>query len=81
LRNGSKSTGEKYGQAYKGTKDQDIIGCYVDLIDGKLFFSKNGTVFKTAFQNKHLLNSDFYAACCCLTVNESFESLLPSPED
>ena len=33
---------------------------YVDLIDGKFFFSKNGEVFKTAFSGAHLLKDDFY---------------------
>lgn len=25
--------------------------------------------------------NDFYAACCCLTQHESFEIIMPSPED
>jgi len=26
-----------------------VIGVYVDLIDGKIFFSKNGEIFEIAF--------------------------------
>lgn len=81
LRHGSKTSGLKYGETYRGNKDQDVIGVYVDLVDGKLFYSKNGKIFKTAFSGTEFLNTDFYAACCCLTQYESFELVLPSPED
>ena len=67
LRNGSKTSGMKYGETYRGNKDQDVIGVYVDLIDGKLFYSKNKEIFKIAFSGPELLKDDFYAACCCLT--------------
>ena len=77
LRNGSKTCGKKYGKAYKGTDDQDIVGVYVDLIEGRIFFSKNGEVFPTAFEGNMLLNQEFYPACCCLTKGESYEVLLP----
>lgn len=81
LRNGSKTTGRKYAQAFRGTKDQDVIGVYVDTIDGRVFFSKNGEVFETAYQGPELRNQEFYAACSCLTKEESFELLYPQPED
>mgnify|MGYP003913597945 CR=1 FL=1 len=81
LRNGSKTTGAKYGECFRGTKDQDVVGVYVDLIDGKIFFSKNGIIYRAAFQGPHILANDMYAACCCLTKDESFELLLPQPED
>ena len=77
LRNGSKTSGKKYGESFKGTINQDIISVYLDLIDGRLIFAKNGEVFPTAFSGPEFLNNDFYAACCCLTKNESFELLLP----
>lgn len=48
LRNGSKTSGAKYGRPYRG-HNRDVIGVYVDLVDGKLFFSKNGEVFGVAF--------------------------------
>jgi len=81
LRNGSKTSGKKYGECYKGTLKQDIIGVYLDLVDGRLFFSKNGEVFPTAYEGEEFLNTDFYAACCCLTKSESYELMLPQPED
>ena len=34
LRNGSKTSGEKYGRPFRGNGYQDIIGVYVDLIKG-----------------------------------------------
>ena len=71
----------KYGETFRGNKDQDVIGVYVDLIDGKVFYSKNGEVFKTAFSGLDLLMGDFYAACCCLTELESFELVMPRAED
>lgn len=77
LRNGSKTGGKKYGQPFKGTGNQDTIGCYVDLIDGRIFFSKNGEILGSAFEGEELLNCEFYAACCCLTKDESFELLFP----
>ena len=81
LRNGSKTCGKKYGESFKGTDKEDIIGVYVDLVDGRIFFSKNGEVFGTAFEGSNFLYDDFYPACCCLTKGESFESVLPLPED
>jgi len=41
LRNGSKTSGKQYGESYKGTDKNDLIGVYVDLIEGRLLFSKN----------------------------------------
>ena len=60
-----------------------MIGVYVDLVEGFLFFSKNGTVFeKNAFSSEALKgNQRFYAAACCLSKNEMFELLEPPAED
>lgn len=81
LRSGSKTTGRKYAQAFRGTKDQDVIGVYIDSIEGRLFFSKNSEVFETAYEGPELRGCEFYAACSCLTKDESFELLYPQPED
>ena len=81
LRNGSKTNGHKYGESFKGTNKQDVIGVYVDLVEGRIFFSKNGEMFPTAFEGLEFLDQEFYPACCCLTKNESFEALMPQPED
>jgi hypothetical protein len=79
LRNGSKTSGKKYGDSFKGTGKNDVIGVYLDLIDGRIFFSKNGEVFQEAFGNIEIV--EYWPACCCLTKDESFELLFPSPED
>ena len=60
---------------------QDTIGVYVDLVEGRLFFSKNGEVYPVAFEGEDFIDQSFYASCCCLTQNESFELLFPQPED
>ena len=49
LRNGSKSAGLRYGESFKGAFKKDKIGVYLDLVEGRLFFSKNGHCFGTAF--------------------------------
>jgi hypothetical protein len=77
LRNGSKIGGQKYGEPFRGTIDKDTIGVYVDLVEGRLFFSKNGKVFRTAFQGGTLLNGEVYAACACLAKDESFRLVVP----
>ena len=56
-----------YGDSYKGTDMNDVIGVYVDLVEGRLFFSKNNTVYDIAYEGLYLLNQSFYPACCCLT--------------
>lgn len=81
LRNGSKTSGKKYGTTFKGTAHQDVIGVYVDLVEGRIFFSKNGEILGEAFSGEELLDGNFFAACCCLTKDESFELLFPQPED
>ena len=81
LRNGSKSSGNKYGESFKGTNKKDKIGVYVDLVEGRVFFSKNGEVFPTAFEGPDLLSAEFYPACCSLTVDEKFKVVSPLPED
>ena len=69
LRHSSGGDGAKYGEPFtKGA----VIGIYVDLEVGKLFFSKDGVVFPTAFDNSKFLEMELYPACSCLLVNESF---------
>ena len=80
LRNGSKTTGRKYASVFRGTKDRDVIGVYLDTLAGRVFFSKNGRVYETAYEGPELRRA-MYAACCCLTRDESFELLYPQPED
>jgi hypothetical protein len=77
LRNGSKTCGKKYGKAFKGTEKNDIVGVYVDLVEGRIFFSVNEEVFPPAFEGSYLLYKEFYPACCCLTKGECYEVLLP----
>lgn len=62
-----------------------MIGVYIDLADGIMFFSKNGKVFdENAFSGDALRPKEgtlFYPAACCLSKNEMFEMLLPAAED
>jgi len=74
LRHNSKGSGQIYGETFRC---KDTIGCYVDLVEGVVFFSKNGLVFGDAFRGDYLMNKTFYPACCCLTKGESFEVLVP----
>lgn len=39
--NNSSSTSTSYGAAYANS---DVIGCYIDLDNNKLYFAKNGTI-------------------------------------
>ena len=52
LRHKSGGDGPKYGESFK---EGNVIGVYVDLIDGILFFSKDGKVFPPAYTNKEFL--------------------------
>ena len=77
LRNGSKTSGEKYGRPFRGNGYQDTIGVYVDLIKGVIFFSKKKMnnefeIYPVAFDSPSLKLVDFYVACSCLTKEESF---------
>ena len=51
------------------------------MIDGVLFFSKNGKIFKDAFRDERLRTEALYPACSCLTKGEAFELLYPPCED
>ena len=79
LRHASKGSGVLYGDKFR---QDDVIGVYVDLVDGILFFSKNGDIFtKNAFQGTALLSNKFYPAAACLSRNEMFELIEPQAED
>ena len=88
LRHASKGSGSIYGEKFR---QDDVIGVYVDLADGIMFFSKNGKVFEqNAFEGGVLRPSEnaggdnttvFYPAACCLSKNEMFELLEPQAED
>ena len=78
LRHNSGGDGPSYGQSY-GTGS--TIGVYVDLIDGKMFFSKDSKVFPAAYESKEFLKLELYPACSCFLVGEKFELLMPVPED
>ncbi len=78
LRHNSGGSGPNYGESFK---EGDTIGVFIDLVASVLFFSKNGKVFKTAYDTKEFLTGDLYPACCCLSKDESYELLMPQPED
>lgn len=79
-RHNSKGTGDHYGETFKG---KDIIGVYADLVQGCLFFAKNGRLYGDAFKSKKFTEEGnvFYPACSCLTKEESFEVMYPRHED
>lgn len=78
LRHNSGGSGPNYGEAFK---EGDTVGVFVDLITPLLFFSKNGKVFKTAYDTKELLAGGLYPACCCLSKDEAYELMIAQPED
>eukprot|EP00349_Pseudokeronopsis_sp_Brazil_P008202 CAMPEP_0202965410 /NCGR_PEP_ID=MMETSP1396-20130829/9394_1 /ASSEMBLY_ACC=CAM_ASM_000872 /TAXON_ID= /ORGANISM="Pseudokeronopsis sp., Strain Brazil" /LENGTH=127 /DNA_ID=CAMNT_0049688113 /DNA_START=246 /DNA_END=625 /DNA_ORIENTATION=- len=59
LRHNSKSEGDKYGKIFRG---KDTVGVYVDQVDGVIFFSKNGEVFRDAFKSELFTTSELYPA-------------------
>ncbi len=78
LRHDSGGDGPIYGESYGGG---DTIGVYCDLIDGRIFFSKNSIVFPEAFSSPKLLQTVLFPACSLFLENESFEVMNPLPED
>lgn len=53
----------------------------MDLVNARLFFSKNDKVYGVAYETKEFLQGEIYPACCCLSKDESYELLMPQPED
>jgi len=53
----------------------DVIGCYIDLDEGIISYSKNGVYFDMAFEiAKNLLGSAFYPAVVLkVSQSEKFE--------
>ncbi|GJQ10368.1 hypothetical protein GpartN1_g2159.t1 [Galdieria partita] len=50
--------GEPYGEG-------DVIGCFIDFDETRVFFSKNGSIFETAFEIPSTLrNCTFYPSVC-----------------
>jgi len=47
LRHGSKGSGSFYGEPFRAN---DVVTCYVDLVEGVLFFAKNGEIYGDAFK-------------------------------
>ena len=62
LRHNSGGDGPIYGVNYG---ENSVIGVYVDMVEGRLFFSKDGQVFPTAYENKEFLKLELYPACSC----------------
>ena len=54
----------------------DVIGCYIDLDEGTISYSKNNTYFDVAFEiPKNLLGNAFYPAVVLkvsLSVRETY---------
>lgn len=78
LRHNSGGDGPKYGVAYS---ENSIVGVYVDLVEGKLFFSKDGRMMPIAYEDKAFLSMELYPAVSCFQPGESFQLIMPMPED
>ena len=78
LRYNSTVSGAEYGEPFASG---DLIGVYVDLVEGKISFSKNGVAFPVAYQNKDFLTLELYPACCSIKKDDVFESSKAYPED
>ena len=78
LRHNSGGEGPKYGESYeKGS----VVSVYLDLVDGLLFFGKNGKVFPIAYKQDKFLKLDLYPACALFLEGEQFSIIPPYPED
>ena len=69
LRHNSGGEGSNYGEAY-GTGN--VIGVYVDLKEGRIFFSKDSKVYPVAYEDKEFLSMELYPACSCFLEGEKF---------
>ena len=78
LRNNSPSKGPSYGKTFK---EGDTVGVILDLIEGKIIFSKNEEIFPVAFENPELLKLELYPACAAIVKGDCFEFIQPQPED
>ena len=78
LRHNSGGDGPIYGETFGGG---NVIGVYLDMVEGRLFFSKDGRVFPVAYEGSVLLQTKLYPACSLYLETESFRLLPPVPED
>ncbi|CDW71638.1 spry domain containing protein [Stylonychia lemnae] len=78
LRHNSGGDGAKYGEPYG---QNAVIGVYVDMVVGRIFFSKDGRVFGSAFEEPKFLEMELYPACSCFNPGEQFQLKMLMPED
>jgi len=72
LRHNNGGDGPLYGKPFK---QGDTVGVYVDLIEGRLLFAKNGEVFPVAYTSKDFVLHDLYPACSVLQKGDKIEML------
>ncbi|TNV76303.1 hypothetical protein FGO68_gene7058 [Halteria grandinella] len=78
LRHNSNSTGDKYGKSfYTG----DIVGVYLDMIEGTLAFSRNGVYWGVAFTSEEFKKGVFYPAVAPIYQNDTVITMNPPRED
>ncbi|KAM3133207.1 hypothetical protein pb186bvf_014635 [Paramecium bursaria] len=78
LRHNSNSTGKKYGKAYK---TGDVIGVYLDMIDGNLSFSINHEHQGSAFEDIKLKTLPMYAAIAPIYKDDGVSLNMAIKED
>ena len=78
LRHNSTSSGKKYGEKLKAG---DLIGVLVDMVDGRLSFSRNGEDWGVAYESPELAQGTLCPAVAMLYPEDEFALELTQPED
>ena len=68
-------------KSYSKTEPGDVIGVYVDMINGQIAYSKNGTYLGVAFEDTQLSEGELYPAVATINEKDEFEVCYPQPED
>ena len=77
-RHNSNALGDKYGDR---VNPGDVIGVMVDMVEGKISFSWNGTWWGVAFQGEELKSGELYPAVAPIYLNDEYKVIHPQPED
>ena len=68
-RHNSNALGQKYGEAIA---PGDVVGIMLDMVEGKLSFSKNGVDWGVAFESEELRTGVLYPAVAPIYLNDSY---------
>ena len=81
MRHGSNVDGEKLkglpDKSYSKTEPGDVIGVLVDMIEGKISYSKNGTFLGLAFEDAEIATGELYPAVATIKEQDEFEVSYP----